>query len=64
MLNLHKGPVLPQIDQNWHDVKIDRMCTQCMLYSSSVLNFCCFYFNKVHKKECTFDISDKPILQI
>ena len=24
---------------NWHDVKIDRMCTQCTLYSSSVLFF-------------------------
>ena len=39
------------------------MCTQCMLYSSSVLNFCCVYFNNAHKKECTSDISDNPILQ-
>ena len=40
-----KEPVLPQIGPNWHDVKICEieMCTQCTLYSSSVLIFCCLY---------------------
>ena len=28
--------------QNLHDVKLDGMCTQCTLYSSFVLMFCCF----------------------
>ena len=36
---------------NWHDVKIDGMCTLCKLFSSSVLIFC-------------FDIFGKPILQV
>ena len=26
---IFKEPVLPEIGQNWHDVKIDGMCTQC-----------------------------------
>ena len=58
-----REPVLPQIGQKWHDVKIEGMCTQCTLYSLSVLTFCCFYPYNVHIKECTFDIFDKPILQ-
>ena len=37
----------------WCGVKIDRMCTQCTLYSTSVLIiFCCFYLYNVHIKEC------------
>ena len=40
------------------------MCTQCTLYSSSVHIFCCFYLYNVHIKECSFDIFDKPILQV
>ena len=59
-----KEPVMPYIGQNWHDVKIDGICTQCTLYSSSVLIFCCFYLYNGHIKECTFDIFDKPILQV
>ena len=39
------------------------MCT-CTLYSSSVHIFCCFYLYNVHIKECSFDIFDKPILQV
>ena len=30
--------VLPEIGQDWQDVKIDGMFTQCLMYSSSVLN--------------------------
>ena len=43
------------------------MCSQCTLYSSSVLifvDFCCFYVYNVRLKECTFDIFDQPILQV
>ena len=36
------GLKLAKIGQNWHDVKLGGMCTQCTLYSSSVLIFCCF----------------------
>ena len=32
------------------------MCTQCTLYSSSVLFFWCFYLYNVHINECTFYI--------
>ena len=46
----HKEPVLPKIGQNWHDVNIDGMCTQCTLYCSSVLISCCFYLYYVHLK--------------
>ena len=62
--NLGKEPVLPLIGQNWHDVKIDGMSTQFTMYNLSVLIFCCFYLDNVHIKECTFDIFDKPILQV
>ena len=37
------------------DVKIDRMCTQCTLYSQSVIIFFLLYLYNVHTKECTFD---------
>ena len=30
------------------NLKIDGMCKQCMLYSSSELLFCCFYLYNVH----------------
>ena len=60
----HKEPVLPKIGQNWHDVNIDRMCTQCTLYCSSVLISCCFYLYYVHLKECSFGIFNQPIIQV
>ena len=31
---------------------------------SSVLIFCCVYLYNGHKKECTFDIFDEPILRV
>ena len=59
-----KEPALPQIGQNWHDVKIYGMYTQWMLYSSSVIFFIFFDLHNVYIKVrvCTFNIYDKPIL--
>ena len=38
-----KELVLPEIGQDWQDVKIDGMLTQCLMYSSSVLNLIFFF---------------------
>ena len=59
-LKFTKEPVLPQIGQNWQDVKKDGMCTQCPLYSSYVLIFVVYLYN-VHIKVCTFKIFDTGI---
>ena len=51
----NKEPVLPYIGQNWHDVKIDGMCTPCTLYSLSVLIFyvlICIIFKKKEMYFC------------
>ena len=61
-----KEPVLLKISQNWPVVNIDGMSKQCTLYSSVVLIFVVFIciMYTLYIKECTFDIFDKPILQV
>ena len=48
------NPIQPQIGQNWHDKKIDGICTQRTLYSLSVLFFGLFNLHNVHITECTY----------
>ena len=62
-----KELVLPQIGPNWHDVKIYGMCTQCMLYTVQLIcTIFCLFINlyNAYIKVCTFNIYDKPILQV